>query len=102
MATSLSGENSVEYRALRQNYRALVEVVSRGQIAAALYEKEVIELDLLSLSNTMTDKEKGTKIMKHVLELVKFEPKKQFQSVCQALENERVHGIMEVLEILKR
>ena len=89
---------SIEYEAVRKNYRKLAEAVSQGKIAAALFENGIIDSDLLHLSLTPT--EIGERRMKKILEGLKFEPKKHFQSLCKALEVEPV--VHHVLTELKR
>ena len=92
---------SIEYKAVRKNYRKLTEAVSQGKIAAALFENEVIDSDLLHISSTaLTPTEIGEKRMKKVLEALKFAPEKHFESFCKAMEVEPV--VHDVLTELKR
>ena len=99
-----SGELSLEYQAVRKNYRRLVEVVSRGNIPGALFETGVIGDTLMDPSTTynLTQTQKGGKILSHVLNSIKLQPEKHFESLCQALKLESVEGIGEVLGELKR
>lgn len=91
MATPVLSEGpSVAHKTLRKHYRKLVDAVSRGQIAAALYEKEVVEDDVIGLSTTnLSSKQIGEKIMKQVLQSIKLNPM-LFESFCEALETESV------------
>ena len=97
---SKSGKDSVEYKALRKLYRKLVEVVSQRRIAAALFENEVIEDDMLELFTTsLTGTDIGGKIMKNVFLSIKLQPEKHFESFCKSLEVE--DSLKDVLKELK-
>ena len=99
-APSKSGKHSVEYRALRKHYRKLVKVVSQHRIAAALFENEVIEDDMLELFTTsLTGTDIGGKIMTNVLLSIKLQPEKHFESFCKSLEVE--DSLKDVLKELK-
>lgn len=100
MATPVESEGpSVAHKALRKHYRKLVDAVPRGQIAAALFENEVVDEEVVGLStSTLTSRQIGDKIMKQVLHSIKLNPM-LFESFCEALETEPV--TKEVLAELK-
>lgn len=93
-----SEEPSTEYRAIKKNYRRLVDAVSRGQIPAVLLEEEIVDDDVVGLPGSLTSKEKGEKIMQQVLQSIKLRPQ-FFESFCKALEAEPV--VEDVLAKLK-
>ena len=81
--------SEAEYAFLRKNYRKLVDVVSEGDIPAHLFEKGIIDDDLLGQSG-LTSSDYGKKLMQKVLKVVTLNPKKYFKLFCQALNAEPV------------
>ena len=61
MEESRGPAEAAEYTAIRQNYCSLVEVISRGNIPGALFEKGLIENDLLCPAPGITQSQYGSK-----------------------------------------
>ena len=76
----------IEFRAIREHYLTLEQVVTRGRIPAALFAKGLITDDTLNMKCCST-KEWGKAIMKEVLVAVRVDPA-SLQKFCKALELE--------------
>ena len=90
---------AAEYKALQQNYCKLVEAVTQGKIPGTLFEKGLIDINLLLQPSGDTPREYGSKLMKQILTSVNLKPKDNFDFLCQALEAESVAN--EILEQVK-
>jgi len=78
-------------KAIRRKYTDLTTAVTQGTIPGALYEQEIIDDETLEISSksTLTDKEKGSKIMNDVRKAVQSNPD-LFSGFCKALERESI------------
>jgi hypothetical protein len=88
MAECRGPAEAAEYTAVRLNYCNLVEVVSRGNIPGTLFEKGLIENDLLCPVPGITSSDYSKKLMQQILMCVKLKPKDSFVVFCQALRAE--------------
>lgn len=79
------------HKALRKHFPALMKVVASGDIVENLYAEEIIDESTFEVVTTpgtlLSNKQKGTRILKDVQVSVSSKPK-AFETFCQFLKSE--------------
>lgn len=82
------------HKTIRKYFPTLMKIVATGDIAETLYAEEIIDestFEIVTAINTvMSNKQKGTKILKDVQAVVHSKPE-QFETFCKILEAEKNH-----------
>ena len=94
-------QGEAAHRTLRKHFPILMKIIASGDIVENLYAEEIVEestFEVVTGSGTlMTNKEKGTKILKDVLVSVRSKPK-AFEIFCRVLKSEGHGDIVGKLE----
>ncbi len=84
-------QGEAAHKTLRKNFPTLMKIVASGDIVENLYAEEIIEestFEVVTAPGTlMTNKQKGTKVIKDVQVSVHSKPK-AFETFCQVLKSE--------------
>ena len=82
------------HKTIRKHFPTLMKIVATGDIVETLYAEEIIEestFEIITAINTvMSNKQKGTKILKDVQIAVHSKPE-HFETFCKILEAEKNH-----------
>ena len=82
------------HKTIRKHFPTLMKIVATGDIVENLYAEEIIEEStfeiVTAINATMSNKQKGTKILKDVQIVVHSKPE-HFETFCKVLEAEKNH-----------
>ena len=84
-------QGEAAHKTLRKHFPTLMKIVATGDVVETLYSEEIIEESTFEVvtapATLMTNKQKGTKVLKDVQVSVHSKPK-AFEMFCRVLKSE--------------
>ena len=94
-------QGEAAHKTLRKHFPTLMKIVASGDIVENLYAEEIIKESTFEVvtapSTVISDKQKGTKIIKDVQVSVHSKPK-AFEAFCQILKSEGHDDVVSKLQ----
>lgn len=84
-------DGEAAYRAIKSKYLKLLQVIARGDIVYNLFAEGLIDEEILDVASkkTLTDRDKGSQIVRQLLNSVKIQPS-NFEKIIKILQEEPI------------